>query len=100
FNKELKTIGEEFKVNTVNIAKNENTYFENTKTLYISPQVISNNDGFVISWTNNEKLYLRKYDINGNADKSEINPEFNIKGTQSDVLGSKKIKNIINIGFK
>lgn len=96
YNKEFKPEGDEFKVNTLDIASNEGTYVPIIKYMYVSPKVISDNDnGFIISWTNNGKLYLRKYDKNGYASNPEFNPKFSLKGEQFDVIGSQRDKNII-----
>lgn len=95
YDKELKPIGDEFKVNTININKNEETYFEGMKKLYISPQVVKDNNGFIISWTYNGKIYLRKYDKNAYAEKPEINLRVDIDGYKTILSSSYRDRNII-----
>lgn len=90
FNKEFKLEGDEFKVNTINIERNQDSFNEIIKASSIKPQVVADNtNGFVIVWLNNNKLFLRKYDKTGNATVPEFNPKFNLNGQESNItIGS------------
>lgn len=95
FDSQYKPDGQEFKVNTINIERNESTYSEILKVVNLLPKVILDNDGFIISWTNNGKLYLRKYNKSGIATSSELNPKINLKNNEKNLLLGSRGENII-----
>lgn len=89
-----KAVGDEIKVNNSPIPISNETYSSIIRVILITPDVKVDSEGnFFVYWSA-DKLYIRKFDKNGNAIGSEFNPKYISELGEYPYFGSQRGENV------
>lgn len=89
-----KPVGDEIKVNSSNISANDETYSKLIRVILVTPDVKVDSEGnFFVYWSLG-KLYIRKFDKNGNPIGNEFIPKYVSELGEFPYSGSQRGENV------